>query len=344
MFSFIFLLLIKTSKQDDYFENEKIYDLFPIHRSNSTYIFPYNLNKICQIKIVNNYVVGNIEDPYSFIRSGNSFLLNLTRNNNVSILNCLNFKGYSYVIYKYTKDQNIIHILKNRIERSFNIRIKIKSLHFDHFNSNLIAISTSNCLFSLNLDELDQNDVWNIENYFYSPLKHLNFSELDIYVPNHKDFMTFNSTYYYISDPENFVYKISKSSSSLNINRLITLENPYHSPKFLNIHFPKFKTLFPQTISNPDIVAISYNNPFIIHFPNPPKIQDMPNGSNYLINMLVYIFVISIFLIIIRFLFVKMHKFAKTHPLGAKKRQEIKDEDEILGKELNRVCFKPLDF
>ena len=108
MFSFIFLLLIRTSKQDDYFENENIYDLFPI--------FPYNLNKICQIKIVNNYLIGNIEDPYSFIRSGNSFLLNLTPNINVSILNCLNFKGYSYVMYKDTQDQNIIHILK-KIER-----------------------------------------------------------------------------------------------------------------------------------------------------------------------------------------------------------------------------------
>lgn len=77
--------------------------------------------------------------------------------------------------------------------------------------------------------------------------------------------------------------------------------------------------LFPQTISNRD-VAISYNNPFIIHFPSPPKIQDMPNEGNYLLNIIVYIFVISIFLIVVRFLFLKMHKFAKTHPLGAKKK------------------------
>ena len=52
-----------------------------------------------------------------------------------------------------------------------------------------------------------------MENYYYSFLKFF-FSELNLYVPNHNDFMRFNSTYYYISDPENFVYKISKSSFS----------------------------------------------------------------------------------------------------------------------------------
>ena len=48
----------------------------------------------------------------------------------------------------------------------------------------------------MNLNELDKNNVWNMENYYYSHLKYLIFSELNLYVPNHRDFMTFNSKYY----------------------------------------------------------------------------------------------------------------------------------------------------
>lgn len=313
LFKSLLLFKIFIVSLSMFFENDQTLEQFPVPRSNSNYFFPYNLNKICQIKIVNNHMIGTVEDPYSFIRSGNSFLTSLKASQNVSILNCLNYKGYSYIFYKYEQEPYSIKILRSRIEHTFNISIKIKSLHFDHFSNNLIAVSSRNCLYSVNLTALEQYKYWTFHNQNYSKQNFLILSPLDIYVPPYKDFTTFNSSYYFISNPDNIVYILNKGPSSLSITKSISTSSPYTSSKFLTIPFPRFETLFPSSISDLDIIAISHNNPFIIHFPPPPKIDAKKNGlwHYYLIDILIYILAISIFLFIARLMYLKIHKSDK---------------------------------
>ena len=115
-----------------------------------------------------------------------------------------------------------------------------------------------------------------------------------------------NSTAFFISENENSLYTLEKTSSTFTSYKIA---NSYKSPNFLYIPFPRFQQLFPEFDEKQlEFVAISYNNPYLIHFPPPPKVENNP-----FLNFLIYIVSITIFLILIRIIFTRISKIRKHH-------------------------------
>ena len=277
------------------------YELYPKTSKSSINLYAYNLNKVCRISNKAYCFYGTIEDPYSFIKSGDNLLF--FGSNYTKILNCLNFKGYSYIFFKNNDYPFSIHVIKNRLEKTLDLEINIQNLYFDHFTSNLIAISDRNLVYNVNMHLLEK--MWSSDtNKINFTINSSLLTSLNLHIPDYKDFIIFNSTTFFISGNENSLYSLEKTSSTF-ISRKIV--NSYKSPNFLYIPFPHFQQLFPEFDEKQiEFVAISYNNPYLIHFPPPPKVENNP----YL-NFLIYIVSITIFLILIRIIFTRISKIRK---------------------------------
>jgi len=292
---FCLLFIFYHSSVCSFYFNE-----FENYPKNGHHVFPYNSQSACIVKTFGRGIYARLASPYSFERTALTLAVdNITNLNSVQILNCFEYQGYGFIIWKPYND-DYIHFIRGHHSLNFKFTKIIKNIYYDHF-TNLIyfhAADTDEYFYLFNMYEFQ--NFWKHENYsHYLTSTYRNLSLSSYYHPFKKndyllsqsfsDLMIVNNSIYYIHNLNVYVRTFfSDYTQALNTTQ---------SPLFEFIPFPKIHLHGSSTSTKrslADLLTPTGGVTECIPFPPPPDIHN--NGT---LSYFVYVLTFALFAVII---------------------------------------------
>lgn len=255
-------------------------DIFPIDNPAGILqkkSFGYAINKVCNVRNIGKRMFASIENPYGFERSVQGVVGAFKANKEPVALACFNYRGYSWVIYRYDND-SYTSFVRAHFERSFMIPLNYTLISFDHMNSELyMFVNNTLELYRFNLDSLEK--FWTLPNYLgelVEKRQSMNslYDKIDTLNESIDELMIFNGTVYYRSGKY-----VKKKRIGMEEVETLQMSNPF---KFNFIMFIPFSKLvkrvsiddLPTLLSSSTVISIA-----------PPPIPEH-NGIAYFIYIL----------------------------------------------------------
>lgn len=277
------LTIFLSQSQALIFDNT--YEVFNVSQNQN--IYGYNINHLCRLKKVGNYYYATVESPYTFQKSSPSLIPSMS--NTSQVLNCFQYRGYSYIFYKRN---NYLGITRDQHERTFKILLNYTKFTYDHLYGKLYFLADEQNIYEFNLNILEK--FWTIKNYPQWLIKNKRNASLEILFRKILEFpfkiskyLIYNETLFYKKVDEENIMKIRITGGEVwKIKENVQLDEIV---LFLNFTcLEDFVTKKPKFLIETALIS---NPSFVFAIPSPPR--DPSHVISY------FLYILTLFLLLI---------------------------------------------
>lgn len=179
-------------------------------------IFGYDENNICFVQVTNRNIIAYTQNWQTFERTSDS-LFEISRHpNQIKIINCFKFNRYSYIIYKY-KDNNEIVMIKGK-NNGKTLEISFDDIKYDYLSKKLYLINNS-MIYDIEMNDFE--NIWKSTNKASDGYLKINLiTTIDKTI---SDFLIIEDAIYIIKDNKIFKKKIEEKDYNF-----VTTTNSLH--------------------------------------------------------------------------------------------------------------------
>lgn len=173
-------------------------------------IFGYSDNEACFIQVNPRNLIAYTQELTTFKRSSSAlFEFSAPHFKQIKIINCFNYNGNSYIIYK-TKDKNETIIIKGKSSKKYLSNFNYEDIKYDYI-AKLLYLLKDNIIYEIDMESFER--IWDsVDDLMYGNLKINQISRND---EKATDLIIIGGFIYIIKEGHIFKRKINKKDYKL---------------------------------------------------------------------------------------------------------------------------------